>query len=147
MHTTRLIISLLFCLIHIPAWASDQHYKPAKVIYDVSSGHPDELKNTLDRASLLQKIYGNDIFESSIIIIIHEQAIAFFTRDGNHIEYSLNQRAKSLASSEIIQFRICQTSAKMQGYTEKDFDTYIKLVPMADAEIIKLQNDGYAYLR
>jgi len=47
---------------------------------------------------------------------------------------------------EVIQFRLCQASAKMQGYSRRDFEDFIKLVPMADAEIVRLQHGGYAYL-
>jgi intracellular sulfur oxidation DsrE/DsrF family protein len=34
----------------------------------------------------------------------------------------------------------------MQGYGRGDFEGFIELVPMADAEIVRLQSDGYAYL-
>lgn len=140
---TVIFISLWSIALH----STEMQYKPARVVYDVSSHHAEELKNILDRASFLQRVYGNDPFESSIVIIIHEHAIPFFTNGKKNINKEFNDRASSLTAGEIIQFRVCQASAKMQGFTGKDFDDYIKLVPMADAEIVKLQNAGYAYLK
>jgi intracellular sulfur oxidation DsrE/DsrF family protein len=55
--------------------------------------------------------------------------------------------AASLIASEVIQFRMCGASAKIQGYTAKDIHGFVTLVPMADAEIVRLQADGYAYMQ
>ena len=57
------------------------------------------------------------------------------------------RRARSLSMGEIIQFRICKASANMQGYKKEDIQDFASMVPMADAEIIQLQNEGFAYLR
>ena len=121
-------------------------YKPDKVAYDVSSQNASDINNILDRVGLLQKIYGSDPFESSIVIVIHEGAIPLFSKSKNRKFRKILERAKSLTHAEVIQFRVCQASAKMQGLGKKDFDNFIQLVPMADAELIKLQQAGYAYL-
>lgn len=126
---------------------SDDTYAPAKVVYDVSTPEASVLGHILDRISLLQNIYGSDPFEASIIVVVHEGAIPLFAKSSQNQAVKLMQRASSLAVGEIIQFRICKASAKMQGFTEKDFPEFTTLVPMADAEIIKLQHEGYAYLR
>ena len=57
---------------------SQAEYEPSKVVYDVSSPHPADLKNVLDRVGLLEKIYNNDSFEASIVLVIHEGAIPLF---------------------------------------------------------------------
>lgn len=148
MKSNRLVALTLICFFSISVVEAEQNtYKPARVVYDVSSANAKELENILDRASLLQRVYGNDPFESSIVLVIHEHAIPFFTRIYENRHKEIYQRAKSLVVAEVIQFRICRTSAKMQGFAAKDFDSYIKLVPMADAEIVKLQNEGYSYLK
>jgi len=126
--------------------AADSDYQPSKVVYDVSTADTDELNRLLDRAGLLQIMYGNDPFDASIILVIHEGAIPLFARtDTKHNQ--LMQLAQSLTAGEIIQFRLCAASARMQGYSDGDFDDFITVVPMADAEIVQLQRDGYAYLR
>lgn len=130
------------------AWAADQSsYSPAKVVYDVSDSDSAALQHLLDRASLLQNVYGNDPFEASIVFVIHEGAIPLFAKSTQNKKTDLMHRANSLTLGEIIEFRICRASAKMQGFEQEDFHEFVKMVPMADAEIVKLQNEGYAYLR
>lgn len=145
----RLItVFFLVCCVTTLAIASEQKtYAPAKVVYDVSSPDPMELNHILDRVSLLQNIYASDSFDASIIIIVHEGAIPFFAKSKQSKQPELIRRARSLGLGEIIQFRLCSASARVQGFTDKDFHDFITLVPMADAEIIQLQHDGYAYVR
>ncbi|MDH4189398.1 MAG: DsrE family protein [Betaproteobacteria bacterium] len=119
---------------------------PTKVVYDFSSASPASLKNLLDRVSMLQNLYASDPFAASIVVVVHEGAVPLFARGGPLAEKELATRAQNLALGEIIQFRLCQASASMQGFGRKDFDAFIGLVPMADAEIAQLQHKGDAYL-
>jgi len=58
------------------------------------------------------------------------------------------KRAKSLTVGTTIEFRMCQVSAAFKGYAPKDIHGFVKMVPMADAEIIRLQlEEGYAYIK
>ena len=142
---------ILFLLLNIsvtpPLLAEQQHYQPDKVVYDVSSANVAELNNILDRVNLLQIFYGNDPFESSIIIVLHEGVIPLFANTGNKSNPNLIRRAQNLTMGDVIQFRLCKASAKQQGFKQTNFKKFIRLIPMADAEIIKLQHKGYAYLR
>lgn len=122
-------------------------YKPSKVVYDISDPDPKALGMMLDRANMLQNIYQNDVFESSIVFVIHEGAIPLFGGGQKNRHPDIMQRARSLAMGEIIQFRICRASAVMQGFKDGDIQDFAEMVPMADAEIIRLQKEGYAYLR
>lgn len=121
-------------------------YTPGKVVYDLTSADPKTLEHVFDRASLLQNMYGHDIFNASIVIVVHEQAIPFFASKNSHNNSELIQRASSLVLGEIIEFRLCRISAKLQGYEADDFPEFVKVIPMADAEMIQLQHAGYAYL-
>jgi intracellular sulfur oxidation DsrE/DsrF family protein len=141
----KLSILVVLCLTTSLTYA-EQIYKPSKVVYDVSTPVAEELGHILDRASLLQNVYDNNSFEASIIVVIHEGAIPLFAKTSDKHK-TLRQRADSLSLGDVIQFRVCAASAKMQGYKSTDFPSFIKVVPMADAEIIMLQQKGYAYLR
>jgi intracellular sulfur oxidation DsrE/DsrF family protein len=58
------------------------------------------------------------------------------------------QRAQSLTVAGPVEFRMCRVAAKGHGYDPEDIHGFVKLVPMADAEIVKLQQEGgYAYMR
>ena len=144
-HTRYLILSLIVSI--MPAHATAQtNYAPAKVVYDVTAATANDMNHLLDRAALLQKTYHNDSFAAEIVFVIHEGAIPFFSKTKT-TGTALQKRAKNLTLGEIINFRVCAASARMQGFKTSDFPTFIKIVPMADAEIIQLQNHGYAYLR
>ncbi len=145
--TTRVIVFLLVLMTTASTADEKITYAPSKVVYDVSSPDSAFMSHIMDRASLLQNLYGNDPFESSIVIVIHEGAIPLFSNQKvtEHIE--LMNRARSLGLDEIIKFRICRASARMQGYNDSDFADFVRLVPMADAEIVRLQKTGYAYIR
>jgi intracellular sulfur oxidation DsrE/DsrF family protein len=147
MPAKRMIMALLLALLAIPVLAAEQRtMEPAKVVYDISSPDPRQLKNILDRVSLLQDLYGHDPFAGSIVIVLHEGVIPLFAKDRSRYQKDLVRRAQDLAMGEIIQFRLCQASARMQGFERTDFEHFIQVVPMADAEIVKLQHQGYAYL-
>lgn len=146
MNTQRLVSILLFLSIFCAVSMARSEYAPAKVVYEVSAGDPGELNSLLDRVGLLQIMYGNDPFDSSIVVVIHEATIPLFARGKNGHD-QLMKRAQSLAAGEIIEFRLCGASARIQGFSENDFHGFVTIVPMADAEIVQLQHAGYAYLR
>ena len=147
MITRILVIVVLLIILIATANAEEQEvYEPAKVVYDVSSSDPKALSHILDRASMLQNVYQNDSFEASIIFVIHEGAIPLFGNADKNQHSELMRRARSLSMGEIIQFRVCKASASMQGYKKEDLQDFISMVPMADAEIVQLQHEGYAYL-
>jgi len=124
------------------------HYKPQKLLYDLTTANLKELDNILDRASLLFKMYDSDVFESSIIIVIHGDSIPFFAID-NYAKYKERmQRANSLTIGSTIEFRMCKMAAKVMNYEPNDIHGFVQMIPMADAEIVRLQiEDGYAYMR
>lgn len=144
----RHIITLFSLLTTCYAFSSSAEtvYTPAKAVYDVTANNKSELNHLLDRAALLQRIYNNDPMDASIILVIHESAIKSFSKN-NRDNRELIQRADDLSAGDIIHFRLCSASAKIQGYSKDDFPAFIRPVPMADAEIIKLQNLGYGYLK
>lgn len=141
-----LILSSALSVLIFPlyTYASSNIYKPTKVVYDVSSSDPEALGNILDRISMLQNVYSNDAFDASIIVVVHEGAIPLFKLGAVQ---NLMSRARSLVMGDIIEFKICAASARMQHISVDQLHDFVSMVPMADAEIIRLQHDGYAYLR
>jgi len=128
------------------AESSEAKYHPQKVLYDLTTRDKKSLENILDRVGLLFRIYDSDPMDSSIVIIIHGDAIPFFAID-NSANLELMKRAHSFTEGTPIEFRMCQAAAKVMGYKPKDIHGFVKMVPMADAEIVKLQKEGYAYMQ
>lgn len=123
-------------------------YKPHKLLYDVTTSDPKKLINILDRVSYLFKLYESDMFESSIVIIIHGNAIPFFAIDQFTRYKQTMKRAYNLTVSTTIEFRMCKAAAAAMHYQAKDIHGFVKMIPMADAEIVRLQQEeGYAYMR
>jgi intracellular sulfur oxidation DsrE/DsrF family protein len=85
----------------------DIDYKPAKVLYDLSSGDKQALAGLLDRIGYLYKLYGSDVFETSIVVVIHGDAIPLFAIDQFKQHKDVMQRAQSLAVGTPIEFRMC----------------------------------------
>ena len=152
---TRIIkILLLAGLLDAPVFAASPEsvammqtkYDAARVVYDVSSDTLEKLNNVLDRISMLQNIYESDPFDASIIVVIHDAAIPYFVKGNNQKFHELVKRAQSLTMGDVIKFRMCSASARMQGFKQEDIQDFIVMVPMADAEIIKLQREEYALM-
>ncbi len=122
-------------------------YKPARVVYDVGASRPGRLANVLDRVSMLQNLYGTDPFDASIVVVVHGGAIPLFATRNLKQYKGLMERASSLTASDVIEFRMCGASARLQGFEAADIHGFVTVVPMADAEIVRLQHQGYAYMR
>jgi intracellular sulfur oxidation DsrE/DsrF family protein len=123
-------------------------YKPHKVVYDVSVSSVSALTNVLDRVSFLNKIYQADPFDSSIVMVLHGDEIPFFAIKNYDKYKDLMQRAESLTKNGNIQFRMCKVAARGHGFEPSDIHGFVVMVPMADAEIIRLQQEeGHVYMR
>jgi len=150
---------LLLAIIHTGAvaadgarWGSskviDTQYKPQKVVYDVAVNSVKKVTSVLDRASYLSKITGADPFDSSIVLVLHGSEIDYFAIKNYNKHKDLMQRAQSLVESEVLKIRMCRIAAQGHGYKPEDIHGFVDMVPMGDAEIIRLQNEeNHAYMR
>ncbi|HUW27398.1 MAG TPA: DsrE family protein [Sulfuriferula sp.] len=154
-------ITLLAALLFIPALATaanpdapwghahvvEQTYAKQKVVYDVAVDSEAAVRSVISRAVLLANLNGNDPFDSKVVIVLHGNEIPFFAIK-NYARYrELMQRAQSAAQSGVIEFRMCRIAAKGHGFEPADIHGFVTMVPMADAEIVRLQQAGYAYMR
>jgi intracellular sulfur oxidation DsrE/DsrF family protein len=122
-------------------------YSKQKVVYDVSVKTVAQLENVLDRASFLSALNDADPFESQIVIVLHGDEIGFFATR-NYAKYrDLMTRAQSLTVGGIIDIRMCRVAAHRRGFESQDIHGFVNMVPMADAEIIDLQKQGFAYMQ
>jgi intracellular sulfur oxidation DsrE/DsrF family protein len=126
----------------------NQVYSRQKVVFDTTAATLAGLTSILDRASYMSQLNGADPFETKIVIMLHGDAIPFFTGKNFGRYKELMVRAQSLSVGDVIEFRMCRASALLQGFRPQDIHGFIKMVPMADAEIVRLQQEeGFAYMR
>lgn len=125
-----------------------QTYSGQKVVFDTTSGSPAGLTSVLDRASLISILNGADPLDNKIVIVLHGGAIPFFAIRNYAKNKDLMNRAQSLSVGEVVEYRMCRAAALLQGFKPEDIHGFVKMVPMADAEIVRLQQEeDYAYMR
>ena len=123
-------------------------YVPQKVVYDVTVSTPAELDLILDRISGLNIEYGTDPFDAAIVVVLHGPEMSFFDINKFDEHEDLMRRAQSLTVGGVIEMRMCQRAARNLGLQPADIHGFIEMVPMGDAEIIRLQQEeGYAYMK
>lgn len=123
-------------------------YKPPKVVYDVAVNSVGKLTSVLDRASYLSKITGADPFETSIVLVLHGNEIEYFARKNEKKHQELMVRARSLVTAETLKIRMCRIAAEGHGFKPEDIQDFVEMIPMGDAEIVRLQTEeGHAYMR
>lgn len=127
---------------------TETEYKPQKVVFDVTTGDLDTFSRVLDRASYLSKITGADPFEQSIVLVLHGASVRLFAIENTGKYKDMLKRAQSLTSSDTLTIKMCKIAAERHGYLPKDIHGFIEMVPMGDAEIIRLQNESsHAYMQ
>jgi intracellular sulfur oxidation DsrE/DsrF family protein len=123
-------------------------YAPQKVVYDVAVEDADGLSGVLDRASYLSVLYDADPFAASIVLVLHGGEIPLFAVKNYARHAELMTRARSLTVGGVIELRMCEVAARSRGFEPEEIHGFVQIVPMADAEIIKLQQEGgYAYMQ
>lgn len=123
-------------------------YAPQKVVYDVAVSDKVSLESVLDRVSYLNNLYQADPFDSAIVVVLHGDEIPLFAVKNHRKNRELMARAQSLTQAGPIEFRMCEVAARSRGYQAGDIHGFVRMVPMADAELVKLQREeGYAYMR
>lgn len=135
-----------------PPWGraklTNTQYKPQKVVYDVTAATIGNVTSVVDRASYLSKITGADPFDSSIVLVIHGSAVPFFAIKNTAKYHDLMNRVNSLVVSGFIKVKMCKIAAASYDLEPKDIHGFVEMVPMGDAEIIRLENEeGHAYMR
>jgi len=122
-------------------------YSKQKVVYDTAVSTVAALTSVLDRASYLSVLNGADPFDNKIVIVLHGNEIDYFATKNYPRHKALMERAQSLTVGGIIEIRMCRVAAEGRGYQPKDIHGFVSMVPMGDAEIVRLQHEGYAYMR
>lgn len=123
-------------------------YAPQKVVYDVTVSTTEEFEAVLDRMSALNIEYGSDPYDAAIIAVLRGPEIRFFDVNAFDKHEELIRLVHSLTSSGVIEFRMCQHAARRLGLEPEDIHGFVEMVPMGDAEIIRLQlEEGYAYIK
>ena len=126
----------------------EQVYRGQKVVFDTTAGSPAGLTSILDRASFLSVLNGGNPLDNRIVVVLHGSAIPFFAIKNYAQHKDLMHRAQSLSVGNVVEYRMCRAAAHLQGFKPGDIHGFVKMVPMADAEIVRLQQEeDFAYMK
>ena len=101
-------------------------------MYELTTEDKNKLSRVLDRIVYLYKLYQSDPLGSSIVVVIHGDAILYFAIDGVLKNEKIMRRAQSLTVGTSIEFRMCRAAARLLNYDANDIHGFVNMVPMAD---------------
>jgi len=126
-------------------------YKEPKVVFEFYFDNP----NKINSALYWLRSYINPLTEEpynyapefmDIKVIIHGTEIVTLAKK-NYEKYQTVVQRMEYYSMLGVEFRVCALAAKDFGYTKKDFQSFVKIVPSAIIELGHWQQEGYAIIK
>jgi intracellular sulfur oxidation DsrE/DsrF family protein len=113
------------------------------IVYQCNKADPDYLEHVLFSAGALLRKYGDDV---EIVFAVFGPGLHLLGKHpGRPIPQELRQRASSLAAYGV-SFHACGNTMASLHWTEKDLVDYAKVVPIGVADLMLLQEKGFAYV-
>ncbi len=126
-------------------------YKEPKVVFEFYYDNP----NKINSALYWLRSYINPLTEEpynyapefmDIKVIIHGTEIVTLAKK-NYGKYKTAVERMKYYSLLGVEFRVCGLAAKDFGYTTKDFQNFVKVIPSAIIELGHWQQEGYAIIK
>lgn len=109
------------------------------VIFHISE--EEKWKTVIINAENLLNDLGKDV--SDIIILVNGKAVLAYAKEDKQLE---NKRVEGLLEKGV-RFFACKNALRGNKLTETALKTYVKVVPAGVSELVKRQNEGYAYIK
>ena len=144
----------LMLVIALPALGEGQvvqtPYKPAKVVFDFFLDDPNKMASALYWIrSLMNPLqdapYGYAPEDLSIKVVIHGTEIVTVAKKNEKKYKEVVERMRYYAELGV-EFKVCGQASEDFGYTAKDYQDYIQIVPNAMTELAHWQQEGYALI-
>lgn len=150
-----LLALLGLILIHsTPAQAEgkrvDTAYAPAKVVFEFYLDDPQKIGSALFWIRslinpLLEAPYDYSPEDHNIVVVIHGTEIVTVA-EKNEAKYQEAVDRMRYYADLGVAFKVCGQAAEDFGYTVKDFQDFIEVVPNAMTELAHWQQQGYALI-
>ena len=137
--STLLTLGLTAALLGGPLVAGAAQAADHKVVFQVSDNDPGKWNLTLNNAFNVQKVLGKG--DTDIEIVVYGPGINMLKMDsavGNRIDQAEKAGIKVVA---------CENTMHAQKLTKEDMLPEIGYVPGGVVEIMKLEGEGWAYIR
>jgi intracellular sulfur oxidation DsrE/DsrF family protein len=125
-------------------------YQPQKVLFDFYFDHPDKINSALYwirslMTPLFEAPYNLGPESLDIKVIIHGTEIVTVA-EKNYEKYKDAVDRMRYYASLGVEFKVCGLAAADYGYSVKDFQDFVQVVPSAITELAHWQNQGYAVI-
>ncbi len=150
----KTLACLLMLLIALPAFAAgtweQTPYQPTKVVFEFYLDDPAKTGSALYwlrslMNPLLESPYNYAPEELSIKVVIHGTEIVTLARQNEEKYQEFVDRMRYYAALGV-EFKVCGQAAEDFGYSVKDFQDFIQVVPNAITELAHWQQEGYALI-
>jgi intracellular sulfur oxidation DsrE/DsrF family protein len=125
-------------------------YQPVKVIFEFYLDDPQKIGSALYWVRslmnpLLEVPYGYAPEELNVVVVIHGTEIVTVAAK-NEAKYQEAVDRMRYYSSLGVSFKVCGQAAEDFGYSVKDFQDFVEVVPNAMTELAHWQMQGYALI-
>jgi intracellular sulfur oxidation DsrE/DsrF family protein len=150
----KILLLLLALMTALPAnsagiWVQTP-YKPAKVVFEFYFDDPAKMGSALYwlrslMNSLMESPYNYAPEELNVKVVIHGTEIVAVAKKNEEKYQEFVDRMRYYADLGV-EFKVCGLAAEDFGYSVKDFQDFIQVVPNAMTELAHWQQEGYALI-
>jgi hypothetical protein len=125
-------------------------YKPAKIVFEFYLDEPAKLGSALYwirsvMNTMMESPYSYTPEDLSIKVVIHGTEIVTVAKKNEAKYQELVERMRYYADLGV-EFKVCGLAAEDFGYSVKDFQDFIQVVPNAMTELAHWQQQGHALI-
>ncbi len=150
----RFFAVLLAMVLSLPAvgagtWVQTP-YKPAKAVFEFYFDDPAHMGSALYwlrsyMNTLMEPPYNYSPEDLSIKVVIHGTEIVTVAKKNERQYQEVVERMRYYADLGV-EFKVCGQAAEDFGYSVKDFQDFIQVVPNSLVELAHWQQEGYALI-
>ena len=154
MKTLLVLFSVLAMLVSPSVAATGKtvatSYAPAKVVFDFYFDDPQKIGSALYwirsvMNPLMDAPYGYAPEDLNIVVVIHGTEIVTVATK-NQPKYSDAVERMRYYASLGVKFKVCGQATEDYGYSARDYQDFIEVVPNAISELVHWQMQGYALI-
>lgn len=114
-----------------------------KIVYQFNKADPGYHEHVLFSVGAVLRKYGDDV---KIVVVAFAEGIHILgKKPGRPVSDEVKQRVSSLAQYGV-EFHACGNTMKSLGWTEDDLLPFAQYVEVGAADLMELQEQGYAYI-
>jgi intracellular sulfur oxidation DsrE/DsrF family protein len=116
---------------------------PHKIVYQFNKADPGYQDHVIFSIGAVLRKYGDDV---KIVVVAFAEGIHILAKNpGREVKEEIRQRVASLAQYGV-EFHACGNTLTALGWTEDDLPPFAQYVDAGAADLMELQEQGYAYI-